>query len=61
MSTFVYRKTKHLARPPRHLLPAGLTLPAQIGRGLSYYPTRGTTFVDGDDRARSRTGLSGLG
>ena len=32
----------------------------KIGRRVSYYPTKGTTFVDGEDGARPRTGLRGL-
>jgi len=27
---------------------------------VSYYPTKGTTFVDSEDGARTRAGLSGL-
>lgn len=27
---------------------------------VSYYPTKGTTFVDGEEGARTRAGLSGL-
>jgi len=32
----------------------------KIGKRISYYPTKGTTFVDGEDGARRHSGLSGL-
>ena len=32
----------------------------KIGTRVSYYPTKGTTFVDGEEGARTRTGLRGL-
>ncbi len=32
----------------------------KIGKRVSYYPTKGTTFVDGEEGARPRTGLRGL-
>ena len=32
----------------------------KIGRRVSYYPSKGTTFVDGEDGARQRTGFLGL-
>jgi hypothetical protein len=32
----------------------------KIGPRISYYPSKGTTFVDGEDRARDKTGLDGL-
>jgi hypothetical protein len=32
----------------------------KIGKRVSYYPTKGTTFVDRDKAARTRTGLHGL-
>jgi hypothetical protein len=32
----------------------------KIGRSVSFYPHRGTIFVDGEDEARERTGLAAL-
>jgi hypothetical protein len=32
----------------------------KIGKRVSYYPGKGTTFVDGEEGARARTGLRGL-
>ncbi len=32
----------------------------KIGLHISYYPSKGTTFVDGEDRARDKTSLDGL-
>ena len=32
----------------------------KIGRKISYYPSRETTFVDGEEAARELTGLRGL-
>ena len=32
----------------------------KIGKRVSYYPIKGTTFVDGEEGARPRTGLRGL-
>lgn len=32
----------------------------KIGKRVSYYPTKGTTFVDGEEGARPRVGLRGL-
>jgi hypothetical protein len=32
----------------------------KIGRSVSYYPHRGTVFVDGEDAAREQTGLAAL-
>lgn len=32
----------------------------KIGAKVSYYPTKGTVFVDREDGARPRTGLRGL-
>ena len=32
----------------------------KIGPRVSYYPAKGTIFVDGEDGARQRTGLLGL-
>jgi hypothetical protein len=32
----------------------------KIGRKISYYPSKETTFVDGEDGARDLTGLRGL-
>jgi hypothetical protein len=32
----------------------------KIGRRISYYPSKETTFVDGEEAARTLTGLHGL-
>ena len=32
----------------------------KIGRRVSFYPNKGTIFVDGEDEARERTGLAAL-
>jgi hypothetical protein len=32
----------------------------KIGRTISYYPHKGTIFVDGEDEARPHTGLAAL-
>jgi hypothetical protein len=32
----------------------------KIGRKISYYPSKETTFVDGEEGARTQTGLRGL-
>ncbi len=32
----------------------------KIGRKISYYPSKETTFVDGEEGARTLTGLRGL-
>ena len=59
MSTFVYRKrSTWLDLRDIPCRPAS-RYQLKIGRGLSYDPTRGTTFVKGNDRARRRAHLSG--